>query len=99
MAVYIVVDIEITDPQQYEAYKRLTPATIAAHGGKYLARGGKTITLEGGWQPQRLVVLEFENMERVNEWWNSPEFAALKEMRLQSARASFVAIEGVSAQP
>ncbi len=98
MAAYVVIEIEITDPVVYDQYKLRTPATIHAHGGKYLARGGNTVTLEGA-PARRVVVLEFPSMERIQEWWRSPEFSAVKELRDRSAKARFIAIDGVETQP
>jgi uncharacterized protein (DUF1330 family) len=68
MAVYAVVNVQITDPDRYTEYREQAPATIARYGGKYLARGGEVKVLEGDWDPQRLVILEFESMERFDEW-------------------------------
>lgn len=95
MAVYAVVNIRITDPDGYAEYREQAPSTIAHYGGKYLARGGKVEVLEGEWHPQRLVILEFESMERFNEWYNSPEYAPLKQVRGEAAVSDFVVIEGL----
>ena len=95
MAVYAVVDIRITDPDRYAEYREQAPPTIARYGGKYLARGGKTEVLEGEWTPQRLVILEFESMERFNEWYDSPEYAPLKRLRGETTISDFVVIEGL----
>ncbi len=94
MMAYVIVELEVTDPQLYETYKKLAPPTIAAYGGKYLARGGETIVLEGTWQPKRLVILEFESLERANAWWNSPEYAEPKRLRQRSAITNMVLIAG-----
>ena len=64
MRAYVLVDIEVTDPVRYSRYVEAVPPTISAHGGRYLARGGRTITLEGDWRPPRCAVLEFESLER-----------------------------------
>jgi uncharacterized protein (DUF1330 family) len=95
MAVYSVVNIQITDSARYTEYREKAPATIAHYGGKYLARGGKVNVLEGDWNPQRLVILEFETMERFNEWYNSPEYAPLKQMRHEASVTEFVVVEGL----
>jgi uncharacterized protein (DUF1330 family) len=95
MAVYAVVNIQITDPDRYAQYREQAPPTIAHYGGKYLARGGKTEVLEGEWTPQRLVILEFESMKRFNEWYNSPEYAPLKRLRGETTLSDFVVIEGL----
>ena len=95
MAVYAVVNVRVTDPTRYEEYRGEAPATIAHYGGRYLARGGAVEVLEGGWHPERLVVLEFESMERFWEWYDSPEYAPLKRLRGESAATDFVIVEGL----
>ncbi|MCE1251939.1 MAG: DUF1330 domain-containing protein [Anaerolineae bacterium] len=96
MSAYVFLEIEVTDPEVYEAYKKLSPAAIAAYGGKYLVRGGKSEVLEGDWQPQRIVILEFENTERAKAWLNSPEYRPAWEKRKQSAKTRSVLLEGYS---
>ena len=94
MAVYAVVNIRISDPDRYAEYREQAPPTIAHYGGKYLARGGKVEVLEGEWTHQRLVILEFESIERFNEWYNSPEYAPLKQVRGETTVSDFVVVEG-----
>ncbi len=95
MAVYAVVNVRITDPTRYEEYKEKAPASIAHYGGRYLARGGTVEVLEGEWNPDRLVILEFESMERFREWYDSPEYAPLRRLRGESAATDFVVVEGL----
>ena len=95
MPAYVVIDIEVNDPKRYEEYKRLAPPAIAAYGGRYLARGGHTETLEGDWSPGRLVILEFESVERAKEWWASEEYREAKSLRQRCASARMVTVEGV----
>ena len=95
MTAYVIVDIQVTDPVGYEEYKKLAPPIVAAYGGRYLARGGKTETLEGDWLPKRLVILEFESAERAKAWLNSPEYRAPRQLRRQTTQTNMVVIEGV----
>ena len=95
MSAYVIVDIQVTDPVGYEEYRKLAPPIVAAFGGKYLARGGKTETLEGDWSPKRLVILEFESAERAKEWLNSPEYRGARQLRRQTTQTNMVVIEGV----
>ena len=95
MAVYAVVNVRVTDPARYEEYRAEAPATIERYGGRYLARGGAVEVLEGDWDPQRLVVLEFESMGRLREWYDSPEYAPLKRLRGEAAATQFVVVEGL----
>ena len=94
MAGYIIAEVQITDPEAYERYKATVPATIAAYGGKFLARGGRTETLEGEWEPNRIIVLEFESAEQAKAWWSSQEYAAPKQLRQSASSTKMVLVEG-----
>ena len=94
MAAYVIAEIDVTDPVGYEEYRRLGPPTIAAYGGKFVARGGKVEVLEGDWAPKRLVVLEFESVERAKKWWASKEYGAAKQVRYKTAITNMIIVEG-----
>lgn len=95
MAAYALVELEVTDPETYETYKQQVPATIAAYGGRYLARGGACETLEGDWAPKRIVVLEFPDMGKLKAWHASESYAGPKALRQGAARTRMIAVEGV----
>jgi uncharacterized protein (DUF1330 family) len=95
MPAYVIVDIDVTDPVRYAAYKKLAEVAVAAYGGKYLARGGQTEVFEGDWQPKRLVVLEFASLAQAKAWVDSPEYRPARELRQQSATSRMVVVEGV----
>ena len=95
MPALIIVDIEVLDPVLYEDYKRLASASIAAHGGRYLVRGGRSEVQDGTWTPRRLVVLEFDSFEQAKAWRESPEYAEAKNVREHCARSNMVIVEGV----
>jgi uncharacterized protein (DUF1330 family) len=97
MPAYLIVQITIRDAATYERYKELAPPSIAAYGGRYIARGGSTETLEGTWRPTRLVILEFPSVERAREWWGSPEYAPAKALRQRSADTEMLLVDGLSA--
>lgn len=94
MAAYIIVDVKVTNPEVYQNYTKLVPATVDAYGGKFIVRGGKTETLEGDWQPNRVVVLEFESVEKAKAWWNSEEYREPKALRHSAAQAQMIVVEG-----
>lgn len=94
MAAYVVVNIEVIEPVEYEAYKKLAQAAVAAHGGRYVARGGRAEVLEGDWPPKRLVVLEFPTYEQAKAWWASDEYAPAKAIRERTARTQMVLVDG-----
>ena len=95
MTAYVIVDINVTDPVRYEEYKTLAAPTVELYGGKYIARGGKTETLEGDWSPTRLVILQFENMEQAKAWHDSIEYRGPKRLRHETAISKMVVIDGV----
>ena len=95
MAAYVVLDIEVTDPETFARYRELAPAAIAANGGRYLARGGATEVLEGSPTLHRVVVLEFSTMERAKSWLESPEYREARELRRASATTHSFVTQGL----
>lgn len=95
MTAYVIVDIDVHDPVGYEEYKKLAPAAVELYGGKYIARGGRTETLEGDWSPSRLVILQFENSEQAKRWLNSEEYREARAMRHRTANSQMVVIDGL----
>lgn len=94
MAAYVITEIDVADPTGYEEYKKMGPSTVAAYGGKFIARGGRTEVLEGNWRPKRIVVLEFESLERAKEWWSSKEYGPAKQVRQKTAVTNMIVVEG-----
>lgn len=94
MTAYVVVEVEVTDPATYEEYKKLTPASLASYGGRFIVRGGAWETLEGDWKPNRTVVLEFPSAEQAKAWWNSPGYAKAKAIRQRAANTKMIVLEG-----
>ena len=94
MAGYVIADIDVTDPVAYQEYVKLTPAIIAKYGGKFLVRGGEAEVVEGTWTPNRVVVLEFESLERAKEFYHSEEYRPVMEIRHKSAVSNLVIVEG-----
>lgn len=99
MTAYVIVEIDVTDPEGYEEYRRLAAPTVANSGGRYIVRGGKTETLEGGWAPQRIVVLEFDSVEQAKAWWSSPEYEPIMAIRHRTANTRMIVVEGVQVTP
>ena len=95
MSAYVIVEIDVTDPVGYEEYKKQAGATVAQHGGKYIGRGGKTEVLEGDWKPKRIVVLQFESMQRAKEWLNCEEYRKPRKMRHGTAKTNMILVEGL----
>lgn len=97
MTAYVINDMEVLDAALMEDYKKLSPATVAQYGGRFLVRGGHCETLEGNWSPRRLVILEFPSLERAKAWASSPEYAPAKQLRQRASQSNIVVIEGVQA--
>ena len=98
MAAYVIADVRVEDPAQYEDYKRMVPATLAAYGGRFIARGGRTEVLEGEWRPNRVVIIEFESVERAKEWWASEEYRAARDLRQRTSTGSLIVVEGLKVE-
>ncbi len=96
MPAYVIVETDIHDPEQYEHYKAASPAAVVAGGGHFVARGGELAVLEGDWNPKRLVILEFEDLEAVKRWYESPGYQEAKKLREGAANLNMVAVEGIS---
>jgi len=95
MPAYVVAEIEITDPATFDEYRKGVPATIAAYGGRYLARGGAIKSWEGGWDPKRMVIIEFPSLAQAEAWYASPEYRDLRQMRQRSSSTRAVLLEGL----
>ena len=95
MAAYAIADITVTDPELYPSYTAVTPATIEKYGGRFVVRGGAHKTVEGDWQPGRVVVLEFEDMAALQRWYDSPEYTEARAIRQRAATGSVIFVEGV----
>ena len=94
MKAYVIVDVKINDPQRYEDYKKLTPASLKPFDGKFIVRGGSSETLEGDWQPGRIVVIEFPSLEKAKAWWSSDIYAPAKALRQATASTKMIVVEG-----
>ena len=95
MPAYVITETDVNDPDRYEHYKAAAPDTIAKYGGRYVARGGELEVFEGDWDPARLVVLEFDDLEAARRWYRSPEYEAAKRLREGAATMRMVAVEGL----
>jgi uncharacterized protein (DUF1330 family) len=94
MPAYVIAETDVHDAEQYERYKAAAPASIEKYGGRYLARGGALEVLEGDWQPPRVVILEFDDLETAKRWYRSPEYQEAKQLREGAATMRMVAAEG-----
>lgn len=96
MAAYLIANVDITDADGYDEYRKRVPATIAAYGGRYLTRAGAMEILEGDWVPKRFVILEFPSMAVLKAWYDCAEYRELREIRNRTATSKVVAIDGIA---
>ena len=94
MTAYVIAQVNVTDKEQYAEYTRRTPAVIASFGGRFLARGGETVTLEGPEETGRIVILEFASLEQAVACFRSPEYTAARQFRIGAAEMRLLAVEG-----
>jgi uncharacterized protein (DUF1330 family) len=99
-AAYVLVEMKVIDPEQYQQYMAAAPATIAAAGGEYLARGGRSETLEGDWQPARVAVLRFPSFEAAKAWYDGERYRAARARRKGTTEYfNMIVVEGVAPTP
>ncbi len=94
MAAYILADVEVTDPEEYQLYTQQVPGTIEKYGGRFLVRGGQPETLEGDRQSKRVVIIEFPDIEQARAWYHSPEYSAIIGIRHRAAISHLFILQG-----
>ncbi|NML84434.1 DUF1330 domain-containing protein [Polaromonas sp.] len=95
MSGYIIANVTVTNPLQYEDYKRWSSAAMQVHGAEVCVRGGKLEVLEGDWQPGRIVILKFPTFEAAKAFDASPEYGKARAARQGAAIMQMVVVEGV----
>lgn len=94
MAAYIIAEVETTDEALMAEYRKHTPGLVAKVGGKFVVRGGKTRSLEGGWTPARIIVLEFPDYATAERFYDSDEYKPVKEMRVKAGKSRVILVDG-----
>jgi uncharacterized protein (DUF1330 family) len=95
MAAYIISRVRIEDAEGMQRYVRDAPATVREYGGRYLVRGGTVEALEGEWEHDRLVVLEFDTKQAALAWYHSADYRPQRDLRQSSASAVILLVDGV----
>src|SRR5271156_5763871 len=94
---YLIAELDVTDATTFQRYQESVAATLAAFNGHYLVRRGKIEPLEGD-APKRFIVVAFDSAEKARNWWDSPAYAAIKPIRLSSAKTRAFFVEGIAPQ-
>ena len=92
---YIIANVKVTDPRQYEKYKKWSSAAMQAHGAEVCVLGGQVEVLEGDWSPDRVVILKFASLDAARRFNDSPEYGKARAARQGAAVMRMVLVEGV----
>lgn len=95
MSAFLIARVNITNPEQYENYKKLSLEAADKYQGRFLARGGTTLTLEGPNETDRVVILEFNSLDNAKTFYESPEYQKAKAAREGAATGQFIVVDGV----
>lgn len=99
MPAYVIVTADVLDEETALAYNEVARPSILRHGGRYLAAGPTPEAVEGTWDAERTIVIEFPDMERVRQWYASPEYTRAREIRKSGIRLRMLFLDGVPEEP
>ena len=91
---YLIANVDVTDPVQYEQYKKLSSIAMKANAAEICIRGGNVEVVEGDWHPARFVMLKFPSVEAAHAFYDSPEYAAARKARAGAANMRMIIVEG-----
>ncbi len=94
MVAYLMVRADVRDKDAYGEYAKRSPAVVAQFGGRYLARGGETISLEGSQESRRCVIIEFPSLAAAKAFYDSPEYQSARDFRKDAGDAEFIVVDG-----
>ena len=95
MAAYVIVNLDVKDPEAYKEYIAGAPAFVKKHGGEYIARGGKTHVEQGSYQPKRMAILKFPTLDAAKAMFADPAYQPLKQLRQRLSTGDIVMVEGL----
>ena len=98
MPAYLIASVDIKDSEKIKEYLAATPKILKKYSGRFLVRGGEIWIAEGNWNPNRLVVVEFDTFEKAKEFWNSQEYKPLKELRQAIANTDMIFVDGITTE-
>lgn len=92
---YVIIELDIFDKEKIKEYKSIAPGIIKKYKGEIVVRGGEILSLEGNWEPKRVVIIQFPSYKQAKQWWHSPEYAEAKKLKEKAAKSNLVIFEGV----
>lgn len=93
MATYLIVDINVADRSKFKEYAKAVQSTVKAFGGRYLCKWGVPETIEGVWDANRIVLVEFATPSQARAWWISEEYRPLKALRREASTARVIFVD------
>ena len=96
MPAYPISDVSVRNAEAFQIHRAQAADSIAQYGGRYLVRGGPIETLEGGWTPRTIIVVEFADLDRARAWYRSPEYASALEVRDAALGRNLILVDGIS---
>lgn len=96
MPAYLIADIEITNPEGYASYRPMAAESVTRHGGRFVARGGTVVPLEGGWDPKRVVIIEFPSLDAAKTFYNSDDYQAALKVRVANSTGRVIIVDGAA---
>lgn len=95
MPAYLIARVQVTNWDRYREYTKLTPGAIAQFGGRFIVRGGQTLTLEGPPETGRVVVIEFPTFDQAKAFYESDAYSQARKHREGAATGQFILVDGV----
>ena len=95
---YVVIDNEVIDQEAFSDFVGPVAEALAAHGGRFIVRGGNVAVLEGDWSPQRLVIMEFDSRDAAVAFIESDDFRSLDDVRHRALTSQLVVVDGYAAE-
>jgi uncharacterized protein (DUF1330 family) len=95
MSGYIIANVTVTNPAQYDEYRKWSSVAMQVHGAQVCVRGGKVAVLEGDWTPERLVILKFPTFDAARAFYDTPEYLKAREARAGAAIMRMIVVEGL----
>jgi uncharacterized protein (DUF1330 family) len=96
MPAYMVADVDVSDPERYREYSAQVAATVEAHGGGFLVRGGAAEAIEGDWLPTRFVIIEFPSKDAARAWYDSAEYQSIVGIRHEASTTRLILVDGAA---
>ena len=96
MAAYLIAEIDITNPEGYASYRPMAAESVMRHGGRFVARGGTIVPLEGGWDPKRVVIIEFPSLDAAKTFYHSDDYQVALKVRLENSTGRVIIVDGAA---